>query len=196
MEKMFIILGDNPGRSMSETDDIYIPETSEEKVRYESRLYSVPQSYYDKKRTLFQFFDQEYLEADGHFILRIISTNARYIQLINEGGSLHVFRFSDFVSTKILHRLYNLCCQKRFRPFPVQTPQRPPIQTLYKYIIMPREDKKPKVNADAEGPDQSDETRQPVTTMSIPSTQARSGASDGETSQAVRQRTTQNSSNV
>ena len=28
-------------------------------------------------RTLFRFFNMEYLEADGYFILRIIATNAR-----------------------------------------------------------------------------------------------------------------------
>ena len=43
-----------------------------------ARVFTIPQKVYKEKRsTLFQFFNDEYLEADGHFILRIIGTNAR-----------------------------------------------------------------------------------------------------------------------
>jgi hypothetical protein len=41
-------------------------------------MFVVPPIYYKGDgRTIFQFFNDEYLEADGHFILRIIGTNAR-----------------------------------------------------------------------------------------------------------------------
>jgi hypothetical protein len=41
-------------------------------------MFIVPRDYYKKKLTIFDFFNLEYLEADGHFILRIIGTNGRY----------------------------------------------------------------------------------------------------------------------
>ncbi len=47
------------------------------KVHHQSRMYLVPRMYYENNGTLFHFFNLEYLEADGHFILRIIGTNAR-----------------------------------------------------------------------------------------------------------------------
>lgn len=48
-----------------------------QEIHQHSRMYIVPRSFYKEKRTLFHFYDLDYLEADGHFILRIISTNAR-----------------------------------------------------------------------------------------------------------------------
>ena len=48
------------------------------KVHHQSRMFLVPRMYYRNDRTIFDFFNLEYLEADGHFILRIIGTNARY----------------------------------------------------------------------------------------------------------------------
>jgi len=41
-------------------------------------MFIVPPVYYQGEgRSIFEFFNDEYLEADGHFILRIIGTNAR-----------------------------------------------------------------------------------------------------------------------
>ena len=48
-----------------------------EKIHHQSRMYIVPPDYYKKNLKIFDFYNLEYLEADGHFILRIISTNAR-----------------------------------------------------------------------------------------------------------------------
>lgn len=50
---------------------------------------------------------------------------------------------SDFVSTRIIHDLYHLCCSKRFRANNVE---RMPIQlrtTLYKYLVIPKEGQPP-----------------------------------------------------
>ncbi|UJR28448.1 hypothetical protein I4U23_009688 [Adineta vaga] len=95
------------------------------KVHHQSRMFIVPPAYYKDKnrvRTIFDFFNDEYLEADGHFILRIIGTNA-----------------SDFVSTKLIHDLYQKCCEKRF--IPDEVPERPQSKTttLYKYLVIPKE---------------------------------------------------------
>jgi len=49
------------------------------------------------------------------------------------------FYFSDFVATRILHKLYELCCEKRFRPYEVQKVEPVPRTTLYKYLIIPKE---------------------------------------------------------
>ena len=65
--------------------DETVPETGDEvyilangrKIHHQSRMYIVPPIYYQEKRSIFEFFNDEYLEADGHFILRIIGTNAR-----------------------------------------------------------------------------------------------------------------------
>ena len=41
-------------------------------------MFIVPPVYYENGgRSIFTYFDEEYLEADGNFILRIIGTNAR-----------------------------------------------------------------------------------------------------------------------
>lgn len=43
-------------------------------------MFIVPPVYYKGSgRSIFDFYNKEYLEADGHFILRIIGTNARFI---------------------------------------------------------------------------------------------------------------------
>ena len=48
------------------------------KIHHESRMYLIPPKYYEGKgRSIVDFFNYEYLEADGHFILRIIGANAR-----------------------------------------------------------------------------------------------------------------------
>jgi hypothetical protein len=57
-------------------DEVYILSDGR-KVHHQSRMFIVPPIYYEENRTIFQFFNDEYLEADGHFILRIIGTNAR-----------------------------------------------------------------------------------------------------------------------
>ena len=76
-EKSIPILVENREESAITGDEIYIPAEGGEEIHHQSRMFIVPQIYYDKSRTLFQFFNLEYLEADGHFILRIIATNAR-----------------------------------------------------------------------------------------------------------------------
>ncbi len=50
---------------------------------------------------------------------------------------------SDFVATRILHELYDSCCAKRFRRDPVseEKPVRRP--TLYKYLVIPKEEQTP-----------------------------------------------------
>ena len=46
------------------------------KIHHQSRMYAVPRQYCEGKgRTVFDLFTEEYLEADGLFILRIIGTN-------------------------------------------------------------------------------------------------------------------------
>jgi len=93
------------------------------RIHHQSRMYIVPEVFYmNKGRSLFEFYNTEYLEADGHFILRIIGTNA-----------------SEFVSTKIIHDLYQLCCTKRFRANIVQKQEQPLRKTLYRYLVMQKE---------------------------------------------------------
>lgn len=58
-------------------DEVYILRDGR-KIHHQSRMFIVPPNYYEGEgRSLFQFYNDEYLEADGHFILRIIGTNAR-----------------------------------------------------------------------------------------------------------------------
>ncbi len=63
--------------SFTTGDQVYILSDGS-KVHHQSRMFIVPRDYYENNRTIFNFFNLEYLEADGHFILRIIGTNARY----------------------------------------------------------------------------------------------------------------------
>jgi hypothetical protein len=49
------------------------------------------------------------------------------------------FYSSDFVATRIVHKLYKLCCEKRFRPYEVQADKPKPTKTLYKYLVIPKE---------------------------------------------------------
>ena len=59
-------------------EEVYILSDGR-KIHHQSRMFIVPKVYYDGKgRSIFDYFNDEYLEADGHFILRIIGTNARY----------------------------------------------------------------------------------------------------------------------
>jgi hypothetical protein len=51
--------------------------------------------------------------------------------------------FSEFVSQKILHDLYQLCCEKRFTANPVEKLQPLPRTTLYKYLVIPKEGQPP-----------------------------------------------------
>ena len=58
-------------------DEVYILSDGR-KIHHQSRMFIVPEDFYKGKgRSLFDFYNNEYLEADGHFILRIIGTNAR-----------------------------------------------------------------------------------------------------------------------
>ncbi|CAF3234642.1 unnamed protein product [Rotaria socialis] len=113
------------GESATTGDEEYVLSNGQ-KVHHQSRMFIVPRIYYKNNRSLFHFFDAEYLEPDGHFILRIIATNA-----------------SDFVATLILHHLYEKCCEKRFRSNEVQTKMPAPRTTIYKYLIMPKEEPAP-----------------------------------------------------
>jgi hypothetical protein len=62
------------GRNMTREELIF---KDGRKIYKEPRLYMIAENFIDKNRTLFDFFNEEYLEADGHFILRIIGANAR-----------------------------------------------------------------------------------------------------------------------
>ncbi len=74
----FILLVQSRDETIPTTgDEVYILSDGR-KIHHQSRMFIVPPIYYQGKgRSIFQFFDDEYLEADGHFILRIIGTNAR-----------------------------------------------------------------------------------------------------------------------
>lgn len=54
-----------------------------------------------------------------------------------------IFSNSEFVATKIMHDLYQICCEKRFRGNPVKKPTPPPRTTLYKYLVMAKEGPQP-----------------------------------------------------
>ena len=47
---------------------------------------------------------------------------------------------SEFVSMRIIQELYELCCSKRFSANRVTKLVAPPRTTLYKYLIIPKED--------------------------------------------------------
>ena len=73
-----------------------------------------------------------------------------YVLLVQMQGKINlsfeiyfICSFSEFVSTKILHDLYQLCCEKRFTPKPVEKLQPLPRTTLYKYLVIPKEDQPP-----------------------------------------------------
>ena len=73
-----IVVSVNAGQESATTgDEIYLPADGGEEIHHQSRMFIVPQVYYDKSRTIFDIFNLEYLEADGHFIMRIVSSNAR-----------------------------------------------------------------------------------------------------------------------
>ncbi|CAF0782868.1 unnamed protein product [Adineta ricciae] len=122
-------------RNESELTDDHVRVLNDgRKIHQQSRMFIVPRSYYKHKRSIFQFFNYEYLEADGHFILRIIGTNA-----------------SDFVATKIIHKSYVICCERRFRAFEVQKCERTSRATLYKYLIIPKEEQLNERNQSSSG---------------------------------------------
>ena len=59
------------------TDDQVRTLSDGREIHPQSRMFAVPEKYYKNKRKIFDFFNLEYLEADGYFILRIVATNAR-----------------------------------------------------------------------------------------------------------------------
>ncbi len=74
---IFILVQSRDETVASTGDEVYVLSDGR-KIHHQSRMFIVPPIYYQGKgRTIFQFFNDEYLEADGHFILRIIGTNAR-----------------------------------------------------------------------------------------------------------------------
>ncbi|CAF0770459.1 unnamed protein product [Adineta steineri] len=116
-------------------DEVYVLSDGR-KIHHQSRMFIVPPVYYEGKgKTIFAFFNEEYLEADGHFILRIVGTNA-----------------SEFVSTKMIHDLYQMCCNKRFKPYDVQIMTAPLRTTLYKYLVIPKEGQPPPEPPETEQP--------------------------------------------
>ena len=74
---VFILVRNRNQSSSEEYDEKHL--LSDGKHLYdESRRYTIPIGYLKNgDRSLFDFFNEEYLEADGHFILRTIGTNAR-----------------------------------------------------------------------------------------------------------------------
>ena len=74
---MLFLVQNRDEESLTTGDQIYILSDGR-KIHHQSRMFIVPRIYYKANRTIFDFFNLEYLEADGHFILRIIGTNARY----------------------------------------------------------------------------------------------------------------------
>jgi len=72
----FHILVQSRDESVLTGDQVYTLSDGR-KIHHQSRMFIVPRIYYKNNRTIFHFFNLEYLEADGHFILRIIGTNAR-----------------------------------------------------------------------------------------------------------------------
>jgi hypothetical protein len=46
---------------------------------------------------------------------------------------------SEFVTTRVIQDLYQLCCSKRFTPNAVEKLAMPPRTTLYKYLVIPKE---------------------------------------------------------
>lgn len=64
------------------------------------------------------------------------------------------------MATRVLHQLYQLCCTKRFRPNEVK--EAPPIsrKTLYKYLIIPKDEELPAAVAE-----QFTETTDPSSTV-------------------------------
>jgi hypothetical protein len=51
---------------------------------------------------------------------------------------------SEFVSMRVIHDLYQMCCEKRFSAYPVQKLTPPPRTTLYKYLVIPKEGQPPR----------------------------------------------------
>ncbi len=76
MERLEYILVQSREESSTTGDQVYILSDGR-RIHHQSRMFIVPRDYYKNNRTIFDFFNLEYLEADGHFILRIIGTNAR-----------------------------------------------------------------------------------------------------------------------
>lgn len=52
------------------------------------------------------------------------------------------------MATIILHQLYKLCCEKRFRANEVIEAPQVSRKTLYKYLIMPKDEELPEVVTD------------------------------------------------
>ncbi|CAF0883770.1 unnamed protein product [Rotaria sordida] len=158
----------NRDESMVTGDQVYVLSDGR-KIHHQSRMFIVPRIYYKNNRTIFQFFNKEYLESDGYFILRIISTNA-----------------SDFVATRVIHHLYELCCEKRFRPYEVQQEKPPPRTTLYKYIIIPKEAPIP-LQPELEQPTIPFDEMQRTNNSSAPPLAPRSSRKDDKSSEKKRE---------
>jgi len=88
-----------------------------------------------------------------------------------------MFYFSDFVATRILHELYQLCCEKRFRPFDVEKPQPLSQTTLDKYLIIPK-DAHPKPEPQLLQPTTTDNEIESTTNQFVPRPLPRSSSKD------------------
>ncbi len=82
------------------------------------------------------------------------------------------FYFSDFVATRILHKLYESCCEKRFRPYKVKEIESAPRTTLYKYLIPPKDKQLP--------------SEQPISNLTAPRPSPRSSSNNDPSSETSR----------
>jgi hypothetical protein len=82
------------------------------------------------------------------------------------------FYFSDFVATRILHKLYESCCEKRFRPYKVKEIESAPRTTLYKYLIPPKDKQLP--------------SEQPISNLLAPRSLPRSSSNNDPLSETSR----------
>jgi len=70
---------------------------------------------------------------------------------------------SEFVSTRIIHDLYQLCCSKRFTANAVEKLPPIPRRTLYKYLVIPKEGQQPPPTPKIEQPKTPDYETRPTT---------------------------------
>jgi hypothetical protein len=100
--------------------------------------------------------------------------------------------FSEFVSTKIMHDLYQLCCNKRFSANVVEKMTPPSRTTINKYLVMqkPKEDQPPPPIETPKTP--TIETRRSTNPWADPSTHLSPDYHPPE----VKRRTSHNSSHI
>jgi len=70
---------------------------------------------------------------------------------------------SEFVTTRVIQDLYQLCCSKRFTPNAVEKLAMPPRTTLYKYLVIPKEGQPPPPPPQTQQPKTPDYETRPTT---------------------------------